>query len=81
LLADVHQVAVQLALPALFGYLAMSSLHPDADPSAAIYARDDPYRKALSRNRSIHFMLAVPYTLVSLSGFYCYRHLRRNGAV
>ena len=49
--------------------------------SSAIDEGDDPYREALAYNRSIYVMLAVPYTLVGLGGFYCYRHLRRNGTV
>jgi hypothetical protein len=56
-------------------------LHTGGDASAAIYVRDDPYREALAYNRSIYLMLAVPYTLVGLGGFYCCRHLSRNGAV
>ena len=45
---------------------------------SAIEDGDDPYREALAYNRSIYFMLAVPYTMAGVGGFYCYRHLRRN---
>ena len=45
--------------------------------SSALEDGDDPYREARSYNQSIYFMLAVPYTIAGLAGFYCYRHLRR----
>jgi hypothetical protein len=37
---------------------------------------DDPLAEARAYNRSIYFMLAVPYAIVGFGGFYCYRHLR-----
>ena len=44
--------------------------------SAAEVGFDDPLAEARAYNRSIYVMLAVPYTIVTFGGFYCYRHLR-----
>ena len=69
--------------------LAAKSLYEDGKPIAEILRilgikskatlyRRWPSREALAYNRSIYLMLAVPYTLAGIGGFYCYRHLRRG---
>ena len=40
---------------------------------------DDPLAEAKAYNRSIYLMIGVPYTLFTVGGFYCYRHLKGRG--
>jgi hypothetical protein len=45
--------------------------------SSAIDDGDDPLREAQAYNRSIYFMLAVPYSIIGFAGIYCYRNFGR----
>jgi hypothetical protein len=49
--------------------------------AAAVSDGDDPYAEARAWNRSIYFMLAVPYTLIGIGGFYCWKHLRHGPTI
>lgn len=39
---------------------------------------DDPLAEARAYNRSIYFMIGVPYTIFAVGGIYCYRNLRQK---
>ena len=79
----IQRVVYGLTLVAALGAAAPARACPLCKESAStgIDDGDDPLREARAYNRSIYLMLAVPYTIVGLAGFYCYRHLgRRPGA-
>ena len=76
----VRRLAYALTLAAVLGAAAPAWACPLCKESAATGIDDgeDPLREARAYNRSIYLMLAVPYTIVGLAGFYCYRHLGRR---
>jgi hypothetical protein len=74
----VQRLVYALTLAAAFGVAAPAWACPNCKESnsAALEDGEDPLREAKAYNRSIYFMLAVPYTIVGVFGVYCYRHLR-----
>jgi hypothetical protein len=76
----VGRLVYGLTLVAVLGAAAPAWACPLCKESAAtgIEDGDDPLREARAYNRNIYLMLAVPYTIVGLAGFYCYRNLGRR---
>jgi hypothetical protein len=71
-------LAAALAAPALACPLCKEAAESAVDSSAERDYNDDPMAEARAYNRSIYFMLAVPYTIFAVGGIYCYRHLRNR---
>jgi hypothetical protein len=49
--------------------------------SAGVADSDDPLAEARAWNRSIYFMIGVPYTMFAIGGFYCWKHLRNGPTI
>jgi hypothetical protein len=75
------RLAYALTLAAALGAAAPAWACPLCKEAAADALEDseDPLAEARAYNQSIYFMLAVPYTIVGVAGFYCYRHFRGRG--
>ena len=73
-----RRLTTALTLAALLGAAAPAWACPNCKEAAAsaIDSEDDPLQEARAYNRSIFFMLSVPYAIVAFGGFYLYRHCR-----
>ena len=70
-------LAAALAAPAWACPLCKEAAESAVDSSGEGAYDDDPLAEARAYNRSIYFMIGVPYTIFAVGGIYCYRHLRR----
>ena len=70
-------------LAALLGAVAPAFACPNCKESnaAGVNDSDDPLAEARAWNRSIYVMIGVPYTMVAIGGFYCWKHLRNGPTV
>jgi hypothetical protein len=70
-------LAAAFASPAVACPLCKEAAESAVDSSAEQAYTDDPLSEARAYNRTIYFMIGVPYTIFLVGGIYCYRHLRR----
>ena len=70
-------------LAALLGAAAPAFACPNCKESnsAGVSDSDDPLAEARAWNRSIYVMIGVPYTMVAIGGFYCWKHLRNGPTI
>jgi hypothetical protein len=73
-------LAAALAGPAWACPLCKEAAESAVDSSGEQSFDDDPLAEARAYNRSIYFMIGVPYTIFAVGGIYCYRHLRGKQA-
>ena len=73
--------ALAYAGPAWACPLCKEAAESAVDASGEENGFDDPLAEAKAYNRSIYFMIGVPYTIFAVGGVYCYRHLRDRHTV
>lgn len=77
LIPAVFTLAMAVSAPALACPNCKEAVAASDDEDLA----DDPFREARAWNNSIYVMLAVPYTMLGVVGFYGYRTLKARGSI